>query len=242
MTQPIRHTDYYRFQAAARGVESPDDVVRVAHEQAYIYDRIITPWLPPGSSIRAADLGCGHGSFLVWLRGHGIQNVVGIDSSAEQVAIARGAGLTAEHRNILDWLREQAPGSFDILFGIDLIEHLPKDEFVSLLALSQRALAPGGRLILRYPNGDSPLVGLNLFNDITHQWTYTTNCLRSLSRMTDFFDALFIDQSDAAIRDHRWIKVPFSRVAQTCLRLLFKAACRENVRYLSPHMWACLTK
>src|SRR6185436_1114776 len=118
------------------------------------------------------------------------------------------------------------------------IEHISKDEFMDLLKGTQRVLSAGGRLILRYPNGDSPLVGMNLFNDITHVWTYTLNCLNSLAMMHGFARVHFVDESSAAIRDHRWLKVPMCEICTSLLRLLFRAATREKVDYWSPHLWA----
>src|SRR5688500_19377563 len=101
----------------------------------------------------------------------------------------------------------QQPASLSAIIAIDLVEHLGKDVFVEFLEQSKRVLRPGGSLILRLPNGDSPLVGLNLFNDITHVWTYTSNCLSSLARMVGFAATDFFDESTHALRDHRWIKV-----------------------------------
>ena len=111
-----------------------------------------------------------------------------------------------------------------------------------LLAGAQRVLRPGGRLILRLPNGNSPLVGLNLFNDITHVWTYTANCLNSLARMHRFTRTEFVDESAAAICRHRWLKVPLCRLSQTILGLLFWTATKSKVDSWNPNLWACLEK
>ena len=137
---------------------------------------------------------------------------------------------------------EQPAQSVDALVGIDLVEHLTKDDFMTMLKYSDRALAPGGVLILRYPNGDSPLVGLNLFNDVTHVWTYTTNCVQTLAAMHGFSTVTFVDESDTAVRDLRWLKVPLARISGFIFRVLIRAATRENVRYLSPHIWAFLQR
>ncbi len=234
------YLDYYKYQATARGVHSLEDVVRQAHERAYVYDRIVLPWLPGNKGSRIAELACGHGSFLQWLKERGFTSVTGVDSSAEQIKFA-GQVADVSEADVLEWLGRKAEGSVDVLVGIDLIEHISKDEMMDLLQRANRVLTKGGRLILRYPNGDSPLVGRNLFNDITHVWTYTTNCLSTLAGMHGFSGAQFVDES-TAIRDHRWLKVPLSKMAGLILRALFQAATRERVSYWGPHMWACLTK
>ena len=83
---------------------------------------------------------------------------------------------------------------------------------------------------------------MNLFNDITHVWTYTSNCLDSLARMHGFARTAFVDESELAIRDHRWFKVPLCRLSKTVLGILFRAATKEKIVFWSPHLWALLEK
>jgi cyclopropane fatty-acyl-phospholipid synthase-like methyltransferase len=237
----MSHLAYYQYQATARGIHSLEDVQRNAHEKAYLYDRIVLPWLPIDKTSRLAELACGHGSFLCWLKERGFTRLEGIDSSSEQVAFA-GRVAPVHQVEVNDWLASQKDASCAALIAIDLIEHLSKDAFVELLKNAYRVLEPNGKLIVRYPNGESPLVGRNLFNDITHVWTYTPNCLNSLASMHRFAKVEFVDESHEAIRDHRWLKVPMSRIATGLLRMVFRAATRENVDYWSPHLWASLNK
>ncbi len=232
---------YYQFQATARGVQSIEDVHRIAASKAHVYRRVVQPWLPADFSAPIAELACGHGSFLHWLCEAGYRNITGIDASPEQTALAAATGAGVITADVVAWLEAQPDASQGALVGIDLAEHLPKDVFLMLLAESRRVLTPGGALILRLPNGDSPLVGMNLFNDITHVWTYTTNCLRTLAAMQGFSGADFLDESEAAIRDRRWLKVPLHRLSRAILAGLFRAASYENVRLFSPHLWARLT-
>lgn len=237
----MSHLDYYRYQATARGIRSLADVERVARDKAHVYDHIVRPWLPADPSARVAELACGHGSFLCWLRDRGYTAAAAVDASAEQIAFARQTGAAVEQAEAGAWLAAQPPASLQAVVAIDFIEHISKDDVMSLLRESHRVLAPGGRLILRYPNGDSPLVGMNLFNDITHVWTYTPNCLDSLARMHGFTRSDFVDEGDA-IRDQRWLKVPLCRLSRALLGALLRAATKEKVTYWGPHLWACLTR
>jgi len=95
---------------------------------------------------------------------------------------------------------------------------------------------------MRLPNGDSPFVGMNLFNDITHVWTYTPNALRSLSQMHGFSGAQFADEGAGVIRDHRWLKVPLAKAAELLLRATVRMATRETIQFWSPNLWARLKK
>ena len=241
-TLVMGHLDYYHYQAIARGIRSRDDILHDSGTKAYVYDRLVLPWLPERKSSEIAEIACGHGSFLWWLKQRGYLKVTGIDSSAEQIALARQTGAAVVEMDLGKWFIGQPETSLDTIVGIDLIEHLSKDEFMALLHHSHRVLRPGGDLILRFPNGDSPLVGRNLFNDVTHIWTYTSNCLQSLAAMHGFSGAHFKDESEAAIRDRRWLKVPLCKLSTLLLRIIFRAATKEKIDYWSPYIWARLHK
>ena len=238
----MNHLDYYRQQATARGVTTKDDILRLTDEQSYLFDRILSAWMPADRTTPWVDLACGHGSFLVYLQRKGWSDLRGVELSPEQVKLARSTGLDIRQEDALSWLANQPSASLSMISAIDFIEHLSKDDLMELLANACKALKVGGRLILRYPNADSPLVGLHLFNDITHTWTYTTNCMRSLARMHGFHSVMFLDEGFHAIRDHRWLKVPFGRLAAAALGMLYRGASRVPIHYWSPDIWACIEK
>jgi 2-polyprenyl-3-methyl-5-hydroxy-6-metoxy-1,4-benzoquinol methylase len=236
----MSHLAYYDYQATARGVGGAKDVARGAQEKAFIYERLVRRWLPARSDAKIAELACGHGSFLFWLIQEGYTNVVGIDSSPEQTGLAASTGAQVQTQDAMEWLGRQNDSTYDTLVAIDFIEHISKDDMMALLKLGQQKLRPGGRMILRYPNADSPLVGLNLFNDITHIWTYTTNCLNALAKMHGFALTEFADEGWRVARDRRWIKLPIARLSEAVLQFLFRSVSRERVFFWSSSIWACL--
>jgi 2-polyprenyl-3-methyl-5-hydroxy-6-metoxy-1,4-benzoquinol methylase len=238
----MNHLDYYKFQAQARGVHSLDDVRRTAEEKSYVYDRIVRPWLPMNNELPIAEIACGHGSFLHWLKSRGYTSITGVDSSPEQIELARQVGVPVEQNDASFWLASQPKNHFASIIAIDLVEHLSKDDFMELMCLAQSALSHEGSLILRLPNGDSPFVGMNLFNDITHVWTYTPNALNSLSQMHGYSGTQFADEGAGAIRDHRWLKVPLAKAGGLLLRAAVRIVTRERIEFWSPHLWARLVK
>jgi cyclopropane fatty-acyl-phospholipid synthase-like methyltransferase len=237
----MSHLAFYDYQATARGIRTVADVKRNASEKAYLYDRIVAPRLSADKQRRIVELACGHGAFLCWLRERGYSNVEGVDASIEQIRFAEQVAV-AHQAEVNGWLAAQQPSSCAVLVAVDLIEHMPKDAFMEFLANAYRVLEAQGTLILRYPNGDSPIVGRNLFNDITHVWTYTPVCLKALAAMHGFRGVDFVDESHSAIRDQRWLKVPLCRMACRLLKAVFRAATRETIEYWSPHLWAFLVK
>lgn len=234
--------DFYDYQASARGLHAPGDVDAMVRLMGPTYRRILRGWLPASRDAAIYEVACGPGIMLRFLREEGYTNLAGSDFAACQVDLAKAAGLPVKQSDSLLELQCLGAATLDCVIGLDFVEHLPKEEFMRFLELSHRALKVGGCLILRLPNGSSPLVGLHLFNDITHQWAYTTHAMRALFHMFGFKDVVFVDETVPSIREKRWIKVPLTRLAQGLLRGLIRAVTREHVTCLSPSFYTAAWK
>jgi SAM-dependent methyltransferase len=233
---------YYTYQATARGLNTSADVDALTALMAPTYQRLLTSWLPPQRDALIYEIACGPGVMLRYLRQQGYTHASGSDSAECQTVLARSAGLAVIQADSLEELKRHPAENWDCLIAIDFIEHLRKDVLIEFLAQCHRTLKPGGSLILRAPNGDSPFVGRNLFNDITHVWAYTSIATRALLGMAGFQRVEFADESVASVRRHRWLKVPLMRLSQAILRRLIHAATREDVRWLHPSIYLCAWK
>lgn len=115
------------------------------------------------------DLGCGRGEALELLRLHGI-SALGIDSSAEMIALCRQKGLEAERTDLFAYLSQVEEGSLGGVVSFHVIEHLPAESLERLVRLAWRALQPGGVLILESPSPLSVVMSArNFWIDPTHQ-------------------------------------------------------------------------
>ena len=100
--------------------------------------------LAPG---RVLDVGCGIGRMLSWAD----PASVGIDHNPHSVRVARERGLRA-------WLTDEFPGSpdarlasFDTLVLGHVLEHLTRDDGVTLIGRYLPYLRPGGRVLVITP-------------------------------------------------------------------------------------------
>jgi len=105
--------------------------------------------LPPGS--RVLDVGCSRGDWLAAIRTKGHQ-VRGLEADAGAAAFAREKyGLDIEETDGDGW--QPAEACCDAILFFHLLEHLRQP--ARFLETCQRALVPGGKLLLRVPNPQS---------------------------------------------------------------------------------------
>ena len=95
---------------------------------------------------RILDVGCGTGANLELLGKYG--DAEGVDVSAEALAFCRTRGLTKVRQGEAERLPYD-DGSFDLVTGLDVVEHL--DDDVAGLSEMRRVLRPGGCVLLFVP-------------------------------------------------------------------------------------------
>lgn len=108
----------------------------------------------PVSRPRLLDLGAGPGALLEEALRLGFE-AEGLDHCAENVQAARDKGLNVRLAAAED-LDDQA--SFDVITMMDIIEHV--SDPLRILSAAQRALKPGGELVVYTPNHRAAVVAL----------------------------------------------------------------------------------
>jgi 2-polyprenyl-3-methyl-5-hydroxy-6-metoxy-1,4-benzoquinol methylase len=149
------------------------------------YDVYLAGWLPESRDAAIADLGCGPGWLLRFFVRRGYRDVRGVDVSAEQVELARHHAANVEAGDLVTFLRAR-PERFDLLTGLDIVEHFTKDEVLDFLDACHGALRTGGRLVLQTPNGESPFGGTVRYGDLTHETCFTPALLAQILELTGF--------------------------------------------------------
>lgn len=115
---------------------------------------------------RVLEIGCGDGTYSLWLASHGA-DVEGIDLSGENVATARSKasqiGIGSASFQVMDAEHLAFPdASFDIVFGSSVLHHL---DIEPALAGIGRVLKPNGEIFFYEPLGYNPVI--NLFRMLT---------------------------------------------------------------------------
>lgn len=105
---------------------------------------MLQDFLDPRPGDRIADLGCGSGRVLVWLRERGAQ-LLGIDVSPFFAHEARaGTDLVLADLRRLPF----ADRTFGKAYSLDVLEHLSPAALEAMLAEAARVLEPGGALFV----------------------------------------------------------------------------------------------
>jgi len=124
-----------------------------------------------GRGLRALELGFGNGSLLAWLASTGAE-VYGVEANprlVEQACSLLGSGFAFGDLNAAPLTRHS--GQFTHVIAFDVLEHVPQEGLGLLLSQVATLLAPQGRLIARFPNGDSPFGRIHQHGDPTHVTT-----------------------------------------------------------------------
>jgi len=128
--------------------------------------------------LRLLEIGFGNGSLLGWAKSIGVE-AYGVEVSS--TLVERACTLLGAERAFLGLEDSQLAalaGTFSHIVAIDVIEHIGLSVLPSVLTRIHNLLLPGGRCILRFPNGDSPFGRINQHGDPTHVTTLGADMLR----------------------------------------------------------------
>lgn len=169
-----------RFQSAPKTFDA-----EAARRWGRAYRHYLRGWLPREKIARILDIACGGGKLLQFFIDAGYDDVHGVDISPEQVALARQVTPNVVQADVLKYLTDQKD-KFDLITGLDIVEHFRKDEVLHFLDLCYAALKPGGRLVLQTPNAESPWGTHLRYGDFTHELGFNPNALTRLLALVGF--------------------------------------------------------
>lgn len=182
--------DGYRARIYARYATNFQDAPadfdpKAAWRWGRAYRHYLRGWLPENQNATVLDVACGGGKLLYFFKRLEYPNIGGVDISPEQVRLSRQVTPNVTEANALDFLISQKD-TFDLIIGLDIVEHFHKPEVLDFLDACCGALKTGGRLVLQTPNADSPWGTVHRYNDFTHEVGFNANALARLMSLVGF--------------------------------------------------------
>ena len=125
------YKEYYRSQAGRSNHRvNIQEKLRIDER---LFRKEVVALIDKPKDARILDMGCGYGSLVYTLLKAGYKNTIGIDLSEEQIKVAKQLGI---QEVMLGDLRDHLGANketYDIITGMDIIEHFDKDEVIELL-------------------------------------------------------------------------------------------------------------
>jgi SAM-dependent methyltransferase len=158
------------------------------------------------------DLGCGKGEFLTLLQGWGF-SPRGVDISLAAVQSCRSGGFDVALAEAVEFLSDYEGPSPVGISAVQVIEHLPRDRWLTFFEQSRRVLAPGGTLLVETINPlNVAALSSSFFADITHTWPTHPEAAKLMASHAGFENVRveFLNEDDAgAARDFvLWAEAP----------------------------------
>ena len=124
--------------------------------------------LPTDKKAKILDIGCGDGKFLFFLHKKGYTEIEGLELSPQQANEAKKHVECPIHvvEDTTSFLLDH-PSIYQMVSMNDVLEHVPKNETVSLLRAVLKALQPGGSLVVNVPQVSGFTSIFCRYNDFT---------------------------------------------------------------------------
>jgi len=139
------------------------------------------------------DIGCANGMLTAFLKQQGFTEVVGIDINSQLIEQARknvdAEFVVGDAETFLKSGRR-----FDIIFMLNIIEHIERDRLVDFMTAVHQALKPDGLAIIRTPNMNNIMASGHLADDLTHCTGLTEQSLGQLASLAGFTHVEMLDQ------------------------------------------------
>jgi 2-polyprenyl-3-methyl-5-hydroxy-6-metoxy-1,4-benzoquinol methylase len=186
-----KNFDKYEGHYKRIGNQVPDWDAALANPSAHACRQ---PWLPANKDARILDFGCGWGKQLLSLWCAGFTNLEGVELVSAQARLTQEgvAGRFPVHHADGQVFLQNRYRAYDLVILNDVIEHVPTSQTVSLLACIQRALVPGGRIVVRTPNMSTLLAGYSRYMDVTHLTGFTEISILQVLEQAEFENPQFV--------------------------------------------------
>lgn len=150
------------------------------------YDYAFAKLLPRDMTANILDIGCGTGEFLYYLKNKGYQDVIGVDVSAEAIALCNNNKINNAKliTNLEKFLIQK--NKYEVIFLNDVLEHISKEKIIDILQSIYNGLTLSGYLVIKTPNAASFTSVYARYQDFTHEVIFTEQSLRQILNVSGF--------------------------------------------------------
>lgn len=196
-----RKTLYRRYHSTQSGRLGPEDVEQQFENEIWRFEREILPLIPDlRKDARILDIGCGTGSLVALLQRNGFTLAEGVDISPEQVEMALKLGVKNVRCMDIRDILEAPENQYDLILGMDIVEHFTKDELTDLLLRIKDKLTEKGMAIFRTPNMDALIPNRFSYGDFTHECLLNPSSATQLGLACGYAESRAL-AGDVAIRN-----------------------------------------
>lgn len=150
-----------------------------AADAAYFASELARSGLTVMKDRRVLEIGFGNATFAGWAK-----HVGAIYSGTEVIPELVARGLSAGfdmHLSDGPLLKLAKNDSLDLLWALDVFEHIEANELRAMLARARECLRTGGLIIARVPSGDSPFSRAIQHGDLTHRTILGSSAIQQLA-------------------------------------------------------------
>lgn len=134
---------------------------------------------------RILEIGCARGTLLLTLKRLGFENLEGVELDDAQANMCKSQGLKVSQTSAYEFLQKSLE-QYDIIFMLDVLEHMPKPEQMKTLKAIFETLSDDGLLFLSVPNALAPLSHYFEHIDWTHYCAFSPTSLGFVLKSSGF--------------------------------------------------------
>lgn len=175
--------------------------------------------LPKNKSSKILDVGFGFGTFMVYMKKGGFNDLYGVEYNNSQVENAKKMRFNVESISDLPKYLKDNHGRFDFIHASNVVEHFPKYNLIELFDLFYDSLKIGGRLFIVVPNIASFRGTYTRYLVLGHELGFTEISLMQILKVTNFRD-IFVYSSRIRFRPR--IKNIFMLIFQRITNLIIR--------------------
>ena len=176
-----------------------DDFINESYLPNYIQKQ-----LPKNLKSKILDYGCGLGGMLCRLGEMGYENIYGYDIDSYAIKVCTGKRI-----KIIDI--DEMSNDYDLIIMSHVLEHIDKNQMISLLENLRSRLSVSGKIIIAVPNAQSNTGSYWRYEDFTHKYIFTSGSLKYVLQQAGYknIEFLDIDGLDESVLVKRVIKYLF---------------------------------